>query len=73
MPTVNPRINMTLETGTAALLAEMALVEEKSVSRLAKELLMEGLELREDKLLSAIAEARDIPKAKKVTHSNAWK
>ena len=73
MPTKNPRVNITFEESTAVLLAKMAREEHKSVSSLAKELILEALERREDMVLSAIATTRDIPKAKKVGHENAWK
>lgn len=73
MPTKNPRINITLEDSTAGLLASLAEQEHKSVSSLAKELLLEALERREDMTLSAIAKLRDTPKAKRVKHDDAWK
>lgn len=73
MPTKNPRLNITLEESTALLLAKMAEQEHKSISSLAKELILEALERREDMVLSAIATKRDTPKAKKVEHEDAWK
>jgi hypothetical protein len=73
MPTKNPRINITLEESTAGLLASLAEHEHKSISSLTKELVLEALERREDMALSALAELRDKPKAKKVKHDDAWK
>jgi len=73
MPTKNPRINFTLEESTAGFLSSLAKQEHKSVSSLAKELVLEALERREDIELSAIAKIRDTPKAKKVKHTDAWK
>lgn len=73
MPTKNPRINITLEESTAGLLLSLAEHEHKSVSSLAKELVLEALERREDRILSAIAEVRDTSKAKRIKHSDAWK
>ncbi len=73
MPTSNPRINITLEQETAGMLALLAKQEEKSVSRLAKELILEALERREDKLLSALADERDTDQAKRVKHQDVWK
>ena len=73
MPTKNPRINITLESALAGLLAEIAEQEEISVSSLAKELVLEALERREDIALSAIAKVRDTGKSKRVKHENAWK
>lgn len=73
MPTKNPRINITIEESIAGILSSLAEHEHKSVSSLAKELLLEALERREDMALSAIAEIRDISKAKRIKHSDAWK
>jgi hypothetical protein len=73
MPTKNPRINITFEEGVALLLAQMAAQNHKSVSSLAKELILEALERREDIDLSALAESRDYKGAKRITHEDAWK
>lgn len=72
MPTKHPRINITLEESIAGLLTSLAKHENKSVSSFAKELVLEALERREDMALSALAEIRDIPKAKRVKHDDAW-
>lgn len=47
--------------------------EHKSVSGLAKELILEALDRREDRVLAALAEVRDSRSSKKVTHDDAWK
>ncbi|EKD54073.1 MAG: hypothetical protein ACD_60C00126G0019 [uncultured bacterium] len=73
MPTKNPRINITLGVSTASLLAKLAEQEHTSISNIAKELVLEALERREDKILSRIAKARDTVKAKKTDHDDAWK
>ncbi len=73
MPTKNPRINITLEKSTARLLASIAAEEHKSVASLAKELVLEALERREDMSLSAMADIRDDSKVKRVRHDDAWK
>ncbi|HSX20403.1 MAG TPA: DUF6290 family protein [Gammaproteobacteria bacterium] len=73
MPTKNPRINITFEEATAGLLTNMAKKEHKSVSSLAKELILEALERREDMNLAALAEARDKAKVKWIKHDDAWK
>jgi len=73
MPTKNPRINITLEESVAGLLSSLAEHEGKSISSLAKELLLEALDRREDRTLSALAEIRDTPKAKRIKHTDAWK
>lgn len=73
MPTKNPRINITFEATTAGLLTNLAKQEHKSVASLAKELILEALERREDMALSAVAKARDVEGVKKVDHDDAWK
>jgi hypothetical protein len=73
MPTKNPRINITFEESTAGLLAYLAQQEHKSVSGLAKELIMDALDRREDMFLSTIAETRDHAGSKKVKHEDVWK
>jgi hypothetical protein len=73
MPAKNPRINITLEESVAGLLASLAAQEHKSVSSLAKELLLEALERREDMTLSSLAKRRDLIKTKRIKHDDAWK
>lgn len=73
MPTKNPRINITFEESTANLLFYLADQEHKSVSGLAKELILDALERREDMFLSGIAESRDYAESKKVKHVDVWK
>ena len=73
MPTQNPRVNITFDPETAGLLAHFAEQEHKSISGLAKELVLEALERREDMELSALAKIRDIAGAKIVKHKDVWK
>ena len=73
MPTKNPRINVSVEEAIAGLLAQLAKREKKSVAGLAKELILEALERREDMALSAIAKLRDTKNVKLVRHEDAWK
>ena len=73
MPTKNPRINITLKDSTAGLLSRLAKHEHRSVSSLTKELILEALARREDIALSSLAEIRDIPKAKRIKHTDVWK
>lgn len=72
MPAKNPRINITLEEETVALLSLLAKHEDKSVSTLSKELILEALDRREDMVLSSIAKIRDIKGAKKYKHNEVW-
>ncbi len=74
MPTKNPRINITLEPKVVSVLKKIAEHENKSIAALSRELLLEGLEYREDISLSTLAEARDTNKNQKhIDHDDAWK
>ena len=73
MPTINPRIHITLDESITTLLSQLAKNEHKSVAGVTKELILEALARREDVALSLIAEARDKPKAKRIKHDDAWK
>ena len=73
MPTMNPRVNITFEPPLMNLVSSLAKEEHKSVASLAKELIVEALERREDKVLSALAEMRDKKSVKKIKHEDAWK
>ena len=74
MPTSNPRLNITFQPETAALLSHLAKREQKSVASLTKELVLDALERREDVSLSLLAERREREqKGKKIyTHAQAW-
>lgn len=72
MPTKHPRLNITMESPLAAALTQLADRENKSVSSLARELILEALELREDFALSSLALARDKKTARTVVHDDAW-
>lgn len=73
MPTQNPRINVTFDIATAKSLTQLAHHEHKSVSSLAKELIIEALERREDMVLSTIAEAREKRAITRIKHEDVWK
>ncbi len=73
MPTKNPRINITVEEAAADLLAIMAKREKKSISSIAKELILDALERREDLALSELAHMRESENGKRVKHKDAWK
>lgn len=73
MPTTNPRVNITFEPPVMKLVTTLAKQEHKSVASLAKELILEALERREDRALSAFAEARDHRTTKKIKHDDVWK
>ena len=73
MTTKNPRINITIDEMMAGVLAQMAKLEERSVASMARDLILEGLERREDVALSKIAALRDTKNAARVAHADAWK
>jgi hypothetical protein len=75
MPTNNPRLNITFQPQTAALLSRLAKQEKKSVASLTKELVLDALERREDIALSFLAERREQEhKGKKtIPHDEAWR
>jgi hypothetical protein len=55
------------------LLSHLAKHKNQSLSTLVKELVLEALDHREDKVLSSIAKKRDTKRAKRVSHLNAFK
>lgn len=73
MTTKHPRLNITLNSEHMGLLSHLAAQEEKSLSALARDLIEEALELREDVYFSRIAAQRDTPDAAWVSHEDAWK
>ena len=75
MPTIKPRLNVTFDRATVLILSDLAKQEHISVSSLAKELILEALERREDFQLSLLAKLRDKDKKqqKYVRHNDAWK
>jgi len=77
MPTKNPRLNITVNETEARLLSTLAKQQNKSISSLAKELILEALDRHEDVTLSKLAGIRE-KKAqqtieKRVSHEDAWK
>jgi len=77
MPTKNPRFNITVSQDEADLIASLAKQKRKSISYVAKELILEALERHEDLALSAIADGREEDAKKKaekrISHKDAWK
>ena len=77
MPTKNPRLNITINKAEAQLLAMLAKQQQKSVSFIAKELILDALERHEDMGLSVLATGREEEaekkSAKKILHQDVWK
>lgn len=73
MASKKPRINVTFEEEISAILIDLADQEKKSVASLVRELTLEGLDMREDRYLSDLAERRDQEGVKTYSHDEAWK
>ena len=73
MVTKNPRLNITLDEILMGVLQAVAERESKSVSRVARELIVEAVNRREDHYLSDIATKRDVKNMKYISHEDAWK
>ena len=67
------RINVTFEEAISSLLTNLATKENKSTSRLVRELTLSALEMREDLYLSNLAEKLDKDGIKTYSHSEVWK
>ena len=72
MPTHKPRLSLTLAPETAFFLGGLAQQAHQSTASLAKELILEALEHREDMMLSTLAELRSKESQATVKHSDAW-
>ncbi|MFH1830087.1 MAG: hypothetical protein ABH871_04855 [Pseudomonadota bacterium] len=73
MPTKKPRLNIVLTTAILQALTELAKNEDKSLSVVAQELIVDALERHEDLLLSGIAMKRENESKRTVSHDKAWK
>ncbi|MBU0456034.1 MAG: DUF6290 family protein [Pseudomonadota bacterium] len=73
MATICPRLSITVDPERAKILANLAKQNNQSISALAKELIIEALELREDLILSTLAKKRDSKSQKRISHQDAWK
>lgn len=73
MTTKNPRINVTFEDATLKLLSSLAHMQDKSLSKIVKDLTIEALEMKEDLYLCQIAEDLDKENIENISHEEAWK
>ena len=73
MPTTKQRINITLNKDSNWMLKTLAKRDNVPVSAKAVKLLEDAMELEEDRVLTAIADARSKQKGKYFTHEQAWK
>lgn len=72
MPAQTPQINITFRQSTFAILTSLATHEHKSVANLAKELILEALECRENMILASIAKIRNQGQVETRKHSDVW-
>lgn len=73
MPTKNPRLNVVLTKAVLQALGEIAESQDKSLSVVAQELILEALDRHEDLLLSGIAMKREQKAKRTIPHDKAWK
>jgi mRNA interferase RelE/StbE len=74
MPTENPRVNIVVEPPLYGLMHDLAQAGGLSMSALARDLIREALELREDVALAAVAADRDrtFDRKKSLSHKQVW-
>jgi len=74
MPTKNPRVNIVVEPLLYGVMNDLATKEGVSMSTLARDLIREALELREDVALAAWASAREKTFSRKhaLSHEETW-
>ncbi|MDZ4164032.1 MAG: hypothetical protein U1C55_02790 [Smithellaceae bacterium] len=75
MPAKNPRVNIVVEPPLYGVLHDLAAMEGVSMSTLARDLIREAIELREDVLLATFADARmkTFDRQTALSHDKAWK
>ena len=75
MPTKNPRVNIVVEPPLYSVMHDLAISEGVSMSTLARDLIREAIDLREDVALAALADIRMKTFNRKValSHKDVWK
>jgi hypothetical protein len=74
MPTKKPRVNVVVEPPIYGVMHDLAEIEGVSMSTLARDLIREALELREDVMLSKFAEHREktFHDESALSHEDVW-
>ncbi|MDA8123893.1 MAG: antitoxin, RHH family protein [Deltaproteobacteria bacterium] len=74
MPTKNPRVNIVVEPPLYTAMQDLAESEGVSLSTVARDLIREAIDLREDVDLAALADrrTRTFNKKKALTHQDLW-
>jgi len=75
MPTKNPRVNIVVEPPLYNVMQDLATGEGVSMSTIARDLIREAIELREDVALAELADVRmkSFDRKKALSHTDAWK
>jgi hypothetical protein len=75
MPTKNPRVNIVVEPPLYSVMQDIATNEGVSMSTIARDLIREAIELREDVALADFADTRmkTLNRKKALSHDNVWK
>jgi predicted DNA-binding protein len=74
MPTKNPRINIAVEPSLYSAMQDLATSESVSMSTVARDLIREVIDLREDIALAALADTRikTFDKKEALSHEDVW-
>ncbi|MBN1381576.1 MAG: antitoxin, RHH family protein [Deltaproteobacteria bacterium] len=74
MPTKNPRVNVVVEQPLYSVLLDLADSEGVSMSTIARDLIREAIELREDAALADFADKRlkTFDRKKALSHKDIW-
>ena len=74
MSTKNPRVNIVVEPPLYSALQDLATSEGVSMSTVARDLIREAIDLREDVALAALADTRikTFDKKKALIHEDVW-
>jgi predicted DNA-binding protein len=75
MPTKNPRVNIVVEPPLYSVMRDLATSEGVSMSTIARDLIREAIDLREDVALATLADTRMKTFDRKVvlSHKDVWK
>ena len=75
MPTKNPRVNIVVEPPLYSVMHDLATSEGVSMSTIARDLIREAIDLREEVSLAALADTRMKTFDRKValSHKDVWK
>ena len=73
MPTIKPRINISVSKDTNQFLKMLAKRDRVPTATRARQLLEMALEIEEDYVLGTLAEARDVKGVRYIPHDKFWK